>query len=68
MDTKLITIIALLSFVISFSAVGAYIDVLTEEKNKYIGYASVVILLTVGIFTIAFLILLGLCYLIKLFV
>ena len=68
MDTKLIITLALLAFVISLAAVGAYIDILTEEKNKYIGYASVVTLLTVGMFTIIFLILLGLCYLINLFV
>ena len=68
MDIKLIITLALLAFVISLAAVGAYIDILTEEKSKHIGYASLVILLTVGMFTIIFLILLGLCYLINLFV
>ena len=68
MDTKLIITLALLAFVISLAAVGASIDILTEEKNKYIGYASVVTLLKVWMFTIIFLILLGLCYLINLFV
>lgn len=68
MDIKLLATLALLAFIISLAAVGAYIDILTEEKSKYVGYASLVILLTVGMFTIIFLVLLGLCYLIKLFV
>lgn len=68
MDEKIVRMIFLLSFVISLGGIGAYIDILVEGKNKYIGYTSLVILMVTGLFTIVFLILLGLCYLIKSFI
>lgn len=68
MDQKLLITIGLLSFIIALAGVGAYIDILVEGKSKYIGYASLVTLMTVGLFTIVFLVLLGFCSLIKSFI
>ena len=68
MEQKILITIGLLSFVIALAGVGAYIDILVEGKNKYIGYASLVTLMTIGLFSIVFVVLLGFCFLIKSFI
>lgn len=69
MDLVLVRTIAILAFIISLAGVGAYIDTITMDKvNAHKAYTSLIVLITTGMFTIIFLILLGLCFLIKLFV
>lgn len=68
MEPSLIRLIALLAFVISLAGVGAYIDIITRDRvNNHKAYTSLVILLTVGMFTIVFLLLLSLCCVINFF-